>query len=292
MIKSAVFYNTSGNPSLSSLESDLADKAFQPCGKSSVLSIGWIEPAGHGTGFIREVMGMKLITLGIEKKDIPNKLVKRLLNDQIDLYEQKHGQKPNGPMKKELKEEIIFSLIPSAFPKFEMIHVLISEKYNGIMVGATSHAKAETVLAALSNIVSFKPKPVSANHALEEKGTQWVSDHQAPDNFILSGDLTLKDGEGASTTLKGHQMPSQEVDNHLEAGEHVVKLGLYLKEEASFTLTEKLIVTGIKYDGSIAESVSEDTSGDDSPVAAMEATMALTNPILVKIFTFVKTHFE
>jgi recombination associated protein RdgC len=291
MLKSAILYSITVSGDLMDLEDQLAENSFKPCNKQALLSRGWLEPAGHGSGYMRNVMGGRLICLGIEEKKIPGPLVKRLLAEQVDKYIQSHGSKPNNETRKELKSEIEMSLISNLPPKFSVVNILILEHHNLLIVEASSHSKAEAALDVLRDAINLKPIPYTPKNSFSLLSTTWVQEQKTPDGFGLTGSMTLNGISKETTTLKYHSLPSTEIARHIEAGEKVVKLGMYVEDELEFTLDTKLAVSSIKYHPSVKEEVRSGLDDKGDEVARLEATLALTIPMLTKVAEMVNAQF-
>ncbi len=94
--------------------------------------------------------------------------------------------------------------------------------------------------------------------------TGWLTDPPTPGGIELEDEAVLAlPAEGDKATLKHHDMESDEVAAHIEAGKAVDKLRVTWMDKISATIESDLALKRIKFSDIVAEQAAE-IEGDDS----------------------------
>ena len=272
------------------LESRLAAARFVECGASQPESVGWVEPRGAAHGPLLESVGGQLIlTLCSETKSVPGSVVKTQLEERLAAIEQATGRRPKGKQAKELKDEIVHSLLPRAFPKRSSTRVWVDVGARRLIVAASSAKKADGVVTRLVELLAggLKLSPLQTQLSPATAMATWLSEQEAPRGFSIDRDCELKqpDSEKAAVRYARHTLDIAEVGEHIKQGKLPTQLALTWAGRVSFVLTETMALKKIKLldvllEGSGAPGAKGE-SGFDADVALSTGQLRLLLPDLI-----------
>ena len=156
MFKNALIYRIDqwDAPAWADVEARLGPARFIECGATQQESAGWVEPRGEKHGVLLEsVGGHWILKLCTETKGVPGGVVKTELEERLAQIEQQTGRRPKGKQAKELKEEIVHTLLPRAFPKRSTTLVWLDPVNQRVLIGAASAKKADGVVTRLLELL-------------------------------------------------------------------------------------------------------------------------------------------
>lgn len=291
MFKNALVYRIEqwAPPALAEIEGRLRGLPFVECGASQPESAGWVAPRGEKHGALAESVGGQLILkLCTETKAVPGAVVKTQVEEKLAAIEKDTGRRPRGKIVKELKEEVIHSLLPRAFPKRVETLVWVDTKAQLLLVGAASAKKADGVVTRLLELLGGGCKLALLQTALSPATAMsaWLADKEAPAGFSIDRECELKqpDSEKATVRYARHGLDIDEVAEHIKQGKLPTQLALTWAGRVSFVLTEALTLKKIKLldvvlDG--ASSATKDDGGFDADVALTTGELRQLIPDLV-----------
>ena len=100
------------------LNEKLAEHEFQPCGKLDPQRSGWVMPLGrHGSEYVHAVSGNIVVAFKQEDKILPSSVVKEHLEERVLEISEQESRHVSRKERDQLKDEVIFSLLPKAFTK-------------------------------------------------------------------------------------------------------------------------------------------------------------------------------
>jgi recombination associated protein RdgC len=253
MFKNALVYRIDHweQPPHTEIEAKLAGARFIECGATQPESHGFIAPRGDNQGALLESVGGQLILqLCSETKGVPSGVVKDLLEVRLKDIEAQTGRRPKGKMVKELKEEIVHSLLPRAFPKRGNTLIWIDLTAKRIVIGAASAKKADKVLTQLADLLGGGLRLTQLQTELSPATAMaaWLSEKEAPAGFSIDRECELKqpDSEKAAVRYARHTLDIDEVGQHIQQGKLPTQLAMTWGGRVSFVLTEALAIKKIK----------------------------------------------
>lgn len=280
MFKNALVYRIEhwAPPGLPEIDRRLQGTRFVECGASQPESTGWVEPRGEAHGAMIESIGGQLVLrLCTETKAVPGGVVKQQVQDKLAAIEKDTGRRPRGKIVKELKDEVIHSLLPRAFPKRADTVVWIDPQAQWLLVGAGSVKKADAVVSRLVDLLGgpntgLKLGLVQTALAPATAMATWLAEKDAPAGFSIDRECELKqpDSEKATVRYARHTLDIDEVGEHVRQGKLPTQLALTWAGRVSFVLTEALTLKKIKLLDVVLEGVSsagKDEGGFDADVA-------------------------
>ena len=226
---------------------DLCGHALQPCGPSSMQSIGWVPPRPGGA-MAHVVNRQILLALGVEQRILPASVVKQFAADRAKAIEENEGRRVGRKEMRELREAAAIGLMPKAFIRRRTTYGWIDPINGWLVIDAASPAKAEEFLEHLRKSVEGLPaKMVKVNQSPSAAMTGWVAAGEAPTGLTLDQDLYLRSAEKAEVRYVRHTLEGDDIHQHISAGKVVTRLALTWADRISFVLTEDLQIKRLSF---------------------------------------------
>lgn len=282
MFKSAQLYRIDQwqPPTQAEIESRLGQSRFIECGASQPESMGWVAPRGQAHGALMESIGGQLILmLCNESKAVPSSAIKTEVEAKLDQIEKETGRRPKGKRAKEVKEEVVHSLLPRAFPKRSSTWVWLDLEGGWCVLGVASAKRGDVVMTRLRELLGAGVVLTPAQTALSPTVAMahWLSEREGPAGFSLDRECELKqpDSEKASVRYTRHNLDIDEIAEHLKQGKQPTQVALTWASRVSFVLTESGALKKIKLLDVVLEN-REKAKGPGAKDENFEADVALT----------------
>lgn len=266
--KNLMVYRLSREVSLSAdeMEKQLSAFSFTPCGSQDMTKTGWVSPMGsHSDALTHTVNGQIVICARKEEKILPSPVIKQELQAKIERLEGEQHRKLKKTEKDSLKDEVLHSLLPRAFSRFNQTFLWIDTVNDLIMVDAASAKRAEDTLALLRKSLGSLPVvPLTLENPIELTLTEWVRSKELPSGFALMDEAELKAilEDGGVIRCKKQDLFSDEIAVHIEAGKLVTKLALDWQERVQLVLSDDGSLKRLKFSDTLREQ-NEDIDQED-----------------------------
>ncbi|CQJ58573.1 recombination-associated protein RdgC [Yersinia rohdei] len=266
--KNLMVYRLSREVSLSAdeMEKQLSALSFAPCGSQDMTKTGWVSPMGsHSDALTHSVNGQIVICARKEEKILPSPVIKQELQAKIERLEGEQHRKLKKTEKDSLKDEVLHSLLPRAFSRFNQTFLWIDTVNDLIMVDAASAKRAEDTLALLRKSLGSLPVvPLTLENPIELTLTEWVRSKELPAGFALMDEAELKAilEEGGVIRCKKQDLFSDEIAVHIEAGKLVTKLALDWQERVQLVLSDDGSLKRLKFSDTLRDQ-NEDIDRED-----------------------------
>ncbi|HFF8438254.1 TPA: recombination-associated protein RdgC [Serratia marcescens] len=248
------------------MEKQLSAFAFTPCGSQDMAKTGWVSPMGsHSDALTHAVNGQIVICARKEEKILPSPVIKQELQAKIERLEAEQHRKLKKTEKDALKDEVLHSLLPRAFSRFNQTFMWIDTVNDLIMVDATSAKRAEDTLALLRKSLGSLPVvPLTMESPIELTLTEWVRSGEMPAGFAIQDEAELKAilEEGGVIRCKKQNLISDEIAVHIEAGKLVTKLAVDWQERIQLMLSDDGSLKRLKFADTLREQ-NDDIDRDD-----------------------------
>jgi len=248
------------------LNEALTQFEFKPCGTLDPVTYGWTSPLGRdGSEYVHAANGYIMVCAKRQEKVLPPSIVKEELDEKVAEISERESRFVGRSEKNDLKEEIIFSLMPKAFVKSSYDYAYIDTRKDLIVVNATSANRAEELLSALREALgSLKVIPLVPINAPRSVMTGWLKGDEVPDDIEIGEECELSSLDEARTVRFKHQdLWIEEVGRHIESGLQVSKLAISWNESIECVIDEQFCLKRIKFGNDIKEKA-EDSSGDSA----------------------------
>jgi len=236
------------------LQTALEQEIFHPCGQSDMSKFGWTNPL-RGSELLHFSVGKQILLLARkEEKILPNHVVKRELDERVNLLEEKENRKLKKTEKQALKDDVTAMLLPRAFSKTQQTAIWIDSETNLIYVDAASSKRAEDTLALLRKSLGSLPVvPLAFANEPTTVMTDWIAQDNLPEYLTALEEAELKAPDDAVIRCKNHPLDSEEILSHLQKGKLVTKLALNWDEHLSFVLNDDGSLKRLKFADQIRE---------------------------------------
>lgn len=257
--KNIIIYRLSRDIDLSpeTIETHLEPFALTPCGSQDMAKTGWVSPMGNnGTSLFHAVNGQVILCAKKEEKILPPAVISQELQKKVEKLEGEQHRKLKKTEKDSLKDEVLQSLLPRAFSRFNNTLLWIDTINHLIIVNAASPKRAEDTLALLRKSLGSLPVvPLTMENPIELTLTEWVRSGQPPAGFTLQDEAQLKAilEEGGVISCKKQDLGGDEIATNIQAGKLVTKLALEWRERISFSLTDTGSLRKLKFTESLLE---------------------------------------
>lgn len=251
--KNLMVYRVSRDISLRAeeMEKQLAAFSFTPCGSQDMAKTGWMPPMGSQSDALTHTAnGQIVICARKEEKILPAPVIKQALESKIAKLEADQGRKLKKTEKDSLKDEVLHSLLPRAFSRFNQTMMWIDTVNDLIMVDCASAKKAEDTLALLRKSLGSLPVvPLTLETPPELTLTEWVRSGSAAQGFQLMDEAELKAmlEDGGVIRCKKQELVSDEIAVHIEAGKVVTKLALDWQQRIQFVMCDDGSIKRLKF---------------------------------------------
>ena len=291
MFKNALVYRIEhwAPPTLTEMEERLSGARFIECGASQPESAGWVAPRGDKHAALAESVGGQVVfKLCTETKAVPGGVVKTQVEARLDAIEKETGRRPKGKRVREVKEAVVHTLLPRAFPKRADTLVWLDPQAQLVWVGAGSTKKADAVVTRLIELLGGGLKLSLLQTALSPATAMamWLAEKEAPASFSIDRECELKqpDSEKASVRYARHTLDIDEVGEHIKQGKLPTQLAMTWAGRVSFVLTEALTLKKIQLLDVVLEGAPQsgkDDNGFDADVAISTGELRLLMPALI-----------
>ena len=291
MFKNALVYRIEhwAPPTLTEMEERLSGARFIECGASQPESAGWVAPRGDKHAALAESVGGQVVfKLCTETKAVPGGVVKTQVEARLDAIEKETGRRPKGKRVREVKEAVVHTLLPRAFPKRADTLVWLDPQAQLVWVGAGSTKKADAVVTRLIELLGGGLKLSLLQTALSPATAMamWLAEKEAPAGFSIDRECELKqpDSEKASVRYARHTLDIDEVGEHIKQGKLPTQLAMTWAGRVSFVLTEALTLKKIQLLDVVLEGAPQsgkDDNGFDADVAISTGELRLLMPALI-----------
>jgi len=259
------------------LEKNLEEFKFKPCGSQDISKLGWVFPMGKsGSMYTHLAAKQILICLKKEEKMLPAGVIKDQLSERVEAIELEQGRALKKKEKDSLKEEIVMQLLPRAFSRTSQTFAWIDPESDMLYVDASSTRKAEELISLLRKTLGSLPVvPIQLKNQADVIMTDWLVEGNIPANFTLEDEAELCSAleGGGIIRCKQQDLLSDEIKNHLSADKFVTKLALNWADSISFIIGEEFSLKRLKFSDVLQEQ-NEDIDKDDF-AARFDADFAL-----------------
>lgn len=249
------------------LAEHLAESHFQACGSQDVSRLGWVPPLGDlGEDYVHVANGYIMICLKRQDKILPAAAVNEVLQDKIQEIQAQDDRKVGRKERQDLKEEIVFSMLPKAFTRSSLLYAYIALKDGMLIVNASSANRAEELCSYLRDTIgSLSLIPLAAKNLPQQVMTNWLLHRQTPDGFDIGHECELRDSldEKAVIRCKHQDLHAEEINKHLQNGMYATKLGINWQGGVECLIDDKLAIKRLNF-SDLIETHAHDADGVDS----------------------------
>jgi recombination-associated protein rdgC len=235
------------------LSDALENNQYHPCNQSEMSKFGWSTPL-KGSELLYFTVGKQILLLAQkEEKILPAHVIKRELDARVEKLEQAENRKLKKVEKQTLKDDVVATLLPRAFSKYQQTALWIDAENNLIYVDAASAKRAEDALALLRKSLGSLPVvPLTFANEPSLVMQEWVAKENIPQWLVSLEEAELRDANNGVIRCKQQALDSDEILS-LVNSKYVTKLALEWEEHLSFVLNEDCSLKRLKFADQIRE---------------------------------------
>ena len=235
------------------LSDALENNQYHPCNQSEMSKFGWSTPL-KGSELLYFTVGKQILLLAQkEEKILPAHVIKRELDARVEKLEQAENRKLKKVEKQTLKDDVVATLLPRAFSKYQQTALWIDAENNLIYVNAASAKRAEEALALLRKSLGSLPVvPLTFANEPSLVMQEWVAKESIPQWLVSLEEAELRDVNNGVIRCKQQALDSDEILS-LFNSKYVTKLALEWEEHLSFVLNEDCSLKRLKFADQIRE---------------------------------------
>lgn len=235
------------------LSDALENNQYHPCNQSEMSKFGWSTPL-KGSELLYFTVGKQILLLAQkEEKILPAHVIKRELDARVEKLEQAENRKLKKVEKQTLKDDVVATLLPRAFSKYQQTALWINAENNLIYIDAASAKRAEEALALLRKSLGSLPVvPLSFANEPSLIMQEWVAKESIPQWLVSLEEAELRDANNGVIRCKQQALDSDEILS-LVNSKYVTKLALEWEEHLSFVLNEDCSLKRLKFAEQIRE---------------------------------------
>ena len=276
------------------LSNHLAEDALKPCGPQDTASQGWISPFSLDNEelYCLQSGSAQLFTMAVEEKILPAAVVNQQLQEKVSQIKSDTGNKPGRKQQTDMKQEILFDLLPQAFTKLKKMGAYIDNTHNLLVVDSASQNPAENLVSQLRQTLgSFKATAFGESSGMATVLTKWITDGHAEGGLEFGSNLVLETLDEAKSVIRAKNVNylTDEMQRHIENGYLVTQIGLVFNDRIEFTLTHDFAIKSIKFTDLVQdqlelESIESEEQLLDSRFTLMSLELAELYSVLFHIF--------
>ena len=213
---------------------------------------------------------------------LPGTVIKEELDEKLQHIQLEEGRKVSAKEKAEMKEQVVFDLLPRAFTRSTRTMVLLDMDRNRVMVDASSGGRAETVVSCLRKALGSLPVTYPAvDLSPSSSFTNWLrTTALLPEGYTLGDrcDLKSTQDDGSAVKFTAVDLSQEEILAHLETGMVSTRLNLAWKDDIELDLNEKLEIKRIKALDVMKENIESMDAAD--AVEELQAQISLQGGVL------------
>lgn len=235
------------------LSDALENNQYHSCNQSEMSKFGWSTPL-KGSELLYFTVGKQILLLAQkEEKILPAHVIKRELDARVEKLEQAENRKLKKVDKQTLKDDVVATLLPRAFSKYQQTALWIDAENNLIYVDAASAKRAEEALALLRKSLGSLPVvPLTFANEPSLVMQEWVAKESIPQWLVSLEEAELRDANNGVIRCKQQALDSDEILS-LVNSKYVTKLALEWEEHLSFVLNEDCSLKRLKFADQIRE---------------------------------------
>jgi recombination associated protein RdgC len=276
---------------------ELAEKLdtlrFRPCGAHEESSFGWTAPLGKAEqSLVHAANGYIMLCVKKEERVLPTAVINEMIQEKAAEAEEQQGRKLSKKERIQLKDELIFDLLPRAFTFSRKIYAYIDPKGGWLVVDAASAKSAEDLLSLLRKSLGSLPAvPINTVNNPVAIMTQWLVTQQTPSDIVVEDECELRSPgeEGSIIRCKNHDLSLPEIQNHLDSGKEVIKLALSWADRLAFVIDKSFSIKRLRFLDLVQDQLEDiEVDGDDMrfdvDFSIMTAELGLFLPRLLELF--------
>ncbi|HPI96944.1 MAG TPA: recombination-associated protein RdgC, partial [Gammaproteobacteria bacterium] len=208
------------------------------------------------------------------------------LSEKVGQIKAESGNKPGRKQQSDMKQEILFQLLPQAFTGINKINAYIDNKHQLLIVDSASQKGAENLVSQLRQTLgSFKATAFGESSAIATVLTRWVSQGHIQSGLDFGTNLVLETLNESKSVIRARNVDfiTDEMQKHIDNGYLVTQMGLVFNDRIEFTLTHDFAIKSIKFTDVVQDQLEYDSI--ESEEQLLDSRFSLMSLELAELFT-------
>ncbi|QUX96574.1 recombination-associated protein RdgC [Marinomonas sp. CT5] len=294
--KTATLFQLKETVDFDKLEAALAEFPLKEVGSQDEFTFGSLPLIRNSETWSLRSGDCLLMRFAKEEKNLPSAVVREALEEKVAQIELIEGRKVGRKEKADIKEELIFTMRPTAYAKRSDVWMHIDNKAGFIAIYSTSANMIEQSFKHLQTMLgSFPMMPLQAQVSPSATMTHWLLINDVPASLETGATCDIQESQTmdkASIAFKNLEPLSDDVTRHLQQCMSVKSLALKLIDPTtiSFVLHDDLTIRKIKWDDQLKEAAFSHSDG--GALSDLDANFALTSLTTREFFYSLCAWFE
>lgn len=217
----------------------------------------------------------RVLNVQVRERVLPAKVIRTHLEERIASDHKRQGYKPGRKQIAELKEAVTMELLPTSHIRHVDTEVMIAGNY--LLTGTGSARVVDVVMNQLQGLFpenSLALMPINWNRDVSKFLTDALLDETTNGcEFNRGRAVTLKSSAKAVARFKDIELDVDSVKERVAAGMNPVDLAIQYRDTMSFTLTDQMLIKGIRF----SDVLLSQTHDTESEVDEFDATTSLVS---------------
>jgi recombination associated protein RdgC len=224
------------------------DQILKPCPPHARFIYGWAPI--FADVLVHEVAGCSLFYLGKEERILPKGVIRRILEERVQLLESQQNRIVKRAEKSQMAEELEFELLPKSFCVQKKMAALFDSSSQRLIINSASTTQASQLTSLLrKSLPGIRIEPLEHGENLAIKFTRWIKEPASlPASFQLASNCLLfsPQDDKKRFNCKGYELPADEILALLSQGLAAAEISVIWNERIQFTLTHDLTIKRLK----------------------------------------------
>ncbi len=243
------------------LEERLKKQKFNSCTNLDFSTFGWVPPLGKDSElFTHSLADFTMICARKQEKILPAAAINEMVEERVEEFESSQARNVYRKERRNMKEEVVHSLLPRALTRSNLVYAYFSEKQQMLIIDVTSSNKAEEFLEHLRATLDGLPVvPLECHKDTANIMTRWLKD-RVPKGFELDNDCELQNPKESTNIVrcKNQELESDEILNHIKAGKRIIQLGIIWRNAIRFSLSDDFSIKRLRFEEIVQEQAESD----------------------------------
>ncbi len=278
------------------LEAVAEHQAPNDLGPHQVSAHGWAPAFAGASQDVQSMSGLHFIRLKKLEKKLPGAAVKRAFDKEVEKTERDRGEPLSSNEKRELKENVMFRMLPGA-PIVESAVIGYLDEANGVFHVLSSSDKDVSLFLDLLRQTAGQRMTFNRwmpSDSAERVMTGILRDASIlPEGMILGESCKLEDQDGKTATFaKASDTLSDDVVDHLDNGMIATQLELNQHGWVRFKVDKDLKVRSIKFGDEVDVEIDDAGGEADDQATVIQATLSIEAAAIRKALANVQSLFD
>lgn len=267
------------------LEQALAEHEHRLPGSLDVSTYGFVKPLD--ASFAEIVMGITVLAAKHSWRDLPPSVINEQVEEKAKAIAETESRTVGRKERQNLKDEVIFSLLPKAFIKHRITYAMTFGEY--LIVDSGSAKEAEEFCSKLREALgSLRCIPLHTKDIPTQVMTHWITNGVQSERLELGDSCSLAGAkDGRVIRCRNQDLGADEFISHVNSGMYVEKISLALKDSITFDIDDSLRIKRISFDDVMLERVNDENpeTKRDSCIAGLLITAEVLKDLIEHIHT-------